>query len=105
MKTDDLLAGLPGEDLLRRGLADFQSNRCTIAACLVHIARPRLTQAGLVPPNVSVLLEPELQLYQLLQEEKGDAYSRYNTLLRELISFEMALDHRMRRRQGARITE
>jgi hypothetical protein len=31
--------------------------------------------------------EPELQLYQLLRQHGGNAYSRYNALLRELLSF------------------
>jgi len=37
-----------------------------------------------------------LQLYRLLRQQGGDAYSRYNALLRELVSFESALDHRCR---------
>jgi hypothetical protein len=41
--------------------------------------------------------EPELQLYALLGQETGDAYARYNALLRELVSFENALDRRARR--------
>jgi hypothetical protein len=45
--------------------------------------------------------EPELQLYRLLRREGGDAYSRYNALLRELISFEQALDRRTSRRSNA----
>ena len=40
--------------------------------------------------------EPELQLYELLKREGGDAYSRYNALVRELVSFENALDRRNR---------
>jgi hypothetical protein len=36
-------------------------------------------------------------LYRLLHQQGGDAYSRYNALLRELISFEHALDCRQRR--------
>ena len=44
----DLLQGLPGEALVREGLADFQSGRCTIPACLVGMARPRLRRAGLI---------------------------------------------------------
>jgi hypothetical protein len=44
-----------------------------------------------IPPEVS---EPELQLYDLLKREGGDAYSRYNALVRELVSFENALDRR-----------
>jgi len=38
--------------------------------------------------------EPERQLYRLLRQEGGDAYSRYNALIRELVSFEQALDRR-----------
>jgi hypothetical protein len=33
----------------------------------------------------------------LLKLERGDAYSRYNSLLRELVSFENALDRRIRK--------
>lgn len=97
MKTNDLLSGLPGEELVRQGLADFQSGRCTIPSCLVRIARPRLSRAGLMPQSVAgEYSEAELQLYGLLKLEGGDAYSRYNALLRELVSFENALDRRNR---------
>lgn len=93
--ADDLLAGLPGETLFRQGLADAQAGRCTIPACLVQIARRRLHQAGLLPPEVTVVAaEPELQLYHLLRREPGDAYARYNSLLRELVSLESVLDRR-----------
>ena len=100
MNTDDLIARLPGESMVREGLADLEQGRRTIPACLVSIARTRLRRAGLlprsdVPPGQE--LEPELQLYRLLRETGGDAYSRYNALLRELISFEQALDRRMTR--------
>jgi hypothetical protein len=94
MKPDDLLAGLPGEELLRQGLADFQAHRRTVPACLVGIAQSRLSRAGLLAmPIVALDAEPELQLYRLLCREPGDAYSRYNALIRELVSFESALDH------------
>jgi hypothetical protein len=104
MKTNDLIAGLPGETLVRQGLADLQSGRRTVPACLVGIARARLRHAGLtggtdvLPPQ-----EPELQLYRLLRREGGDAYSRYNSLLRELVSFEQALDRRRSRGNEALI--
>lgn len=98
MKTDDLIARLPGESLVRQGLADLQSGRHTIPACLVSIARTRLRRAALLQ-GASVSLptepEPELQLYRLLRQAGGDAYSRYNALLREFISFEQALDRRL----------
>ena len=97
MKTDDLLVGLPGEKLVRQGLTDLRRARCTIAACLVAIARPRLARAGLIGGGeTQSLAEPELQLYRLLRAEDGDAYSRYSSLLRELVSFETALDRRTR---------
>src|SRR5258706_6189871 len=98
MKTDDLISGLPGEKLVRQGLADFQSGLCTVPACLVRMARPRLSRAGLMPPVVpGQSSESELELYGLLKLESGDAYSRYNTLVRELVSFENALDLRCRK--------
>jgi hypothetical protein len=97
MKTDDLLIGLPGEALLRKGLVDLRSGQITIASCLVAIARTRLVDSGLIADaGTPRLTEPELQLYRLLRCEGGDAYSRYNSLLRELVSFEMALDRRTR---------
>ena len=97
MKTDDLIAGLPGEDLVRRGLADFAAGRCTIASCLVAMASPRLRRADLIrgdPPFWQA--DAEHRVYQMLLQGGGDAFSRYNALLRELGSFENALDRRRR---------
>lgn len=101
MPTDDLIAGLPGEALVRQGLADCRSGACTVAASLVSLARERLTRAGLLSPQAAGLApEPELQLYRLLRGDGGDAYSRYNALVRELVSFESALDRRTREACG-----
>lgn len=95
MTANDLLTGLPGEKLLREGLADAHAGRCTIPACLVAIGRPRLQRAGLLRPGLPTLQpDAELQLYRLLRQSGGDTYSRYNALLRELVSFEQALDRR-----------
>lgn len=97
MTPDDLITGLPGESLVRQGLADYRAGRGTVAACLIDIGRPRLQAAGLIPAGmVPRLAEPESQLYRLLRAEGGDAYSRYNALLREFVSFESALDSRCR---------
>ena len=102
MRSDDLMRGLPGEALLRQGLTDFQGGRCTIPACLVGMARTRLRRAGLLTGEVaSSLVEPELRLYRLLRQEGGDAYSRYNALVRELVSFEQALDRRQNQKLKA----
>lgn len=95
MPTPDSITGLPGEALMRQGLADLLSGRMTAPACLIEIARSRLTRAGFIPAGpMNSLPDPELRLYRLLRQEGGDAYSRYNAWLRELVSFEQALDAR-----------
>ena len=93
MEADSWIEAFPGGKLVREGLADFQSGRCTVPACLVSIAQTRLGRAGLISArSANRLPEPELQLYRLLRQEGGDAYSRYNSLVRELVSFENALE-------------
>ena len=91
-----LLEGLPGESLVRAGVADLLAQRRTIAALVVSVARARLARAGVVPEHVPRISEkPELDLYDALRSQPGDAYSRYNALIRELVSFVSALDHRL----------
>jgi hypothetical protein len=92
-----LLENLPCEERIRRGLDDLNAGRRTIDSCLVEIAAPRLRRAKLLPPSVGDSGEPELELYRLLEPEADRAYTRYNALLGELLSFELALDHRLRR--------
>jgi hypothetical protein len=97
MKTVNRLADLPGGALVEQGLSDLQSGRRSIPACLVEIARSRFVRAGLLPASASPEpVEAERQLYRLLREEGGDAYSRYNALLRELTSFAQTLERRAR---------
>lgn len=103
MSPGDILQGLPGEALLRTGLSDLTEGRRTVAACLAGIAGTRLIRAGLLPPSTAPWMSAELDLYRLLRGEAGDAYARYNALLRELVSFEQALDRRTRE-SGARET-
>jgi len=99
--ANHFIAGLPGEALVREGLADYASGRCTIAACLVATASQRLGRAGLIRGNGAGLFpNPEQQLYRLLDQPGSDAYSRYNALIRELVSFESALDRRSRQSSG-----
>jgi hypothetical protein len=43
-------------------------------------------------------MDAELDLYHLLSHEGDHAHSRYNSLVRQLISFEHALDHRLTKR-------
>ncbi len=92
------LDGLPGAALIRLGIRDLLDCRTTVGACLVAIALPRLKETGFMPRNFSpCFTQGELTLYRILRNEGGDAYSRYNALLRELSSFERAMSARFRK--------
>ena len=83
--------GLPGEELVEKGLADLGNGDETIESLLVLIGAPRLRELGLGIPEHRTETSPEHRLYELLAREHGDAaHSRYNALLRRLISFERA---------------
>lgn len=95
--TGDELDALPGGALIRQGLADLEAGHQSIATLLIDIARPRLTELGLVPPSARPpVAEPERELYRRLRAERGDAYARYNSLIRELTSFQSALIRALR---------
>ncbi len=80
---------LPGEDLVRRGIADLERGTESVDALLVSIGAPRLRRLGLDLPEP--IASPEHRLYELLHAEHGDgAHSRYNALVRRLVSFEQA---------------
>ena len=81
--------GLPGEELVRKGISDLQRGRESVEALLVSIGAPRLESLGIrVPRPIPV---PEHRLYALLAAEGPDsAHSRYNALIRRLVSFERA---------------
>jgi hypothetical protein len=81
---------LPGGDLVAQGVADLRAGRETVAALLVSIGAPRLVALGIdLPPT---LPDPEHRLYLWLGAEDADAaHSRYNALVRRLVSFERAL--------------
>ena len=83
-------SALPGGSLIDTGLQDLRDGRETIAALLVAVGAPRLRQLGLpVPDNLPST--PEHRLYDLLVEDNVDsAHSRYNSLIRRLVSFERA---------------
>ena len=84
------MSSLPGNDLIVTGIEDLQCNRETIPALLVAIGAPKLRSLGLdVPENT--FANPEHRLYDLLASSEPDsAHSRYNALIRRLVSFERA---------------
>ena len=81
---------LPGAGLVRQGVADLKNRIESVEALLVSIGAPRLRALGVdVPPPVS---DPEHRLYAILSRSDPDgAHSKYNALVRRLVSFERAL--------------
>lgn len=82
--------GLPGADLVAQGLLDLADGRTTVQSLLVLVGAPRLRLLGFDVP-ASAPRSPEHALYGLLAREGQDsAHSRYNALVRRLVSFERA---------------
>jgi hypothetical protein len=83
---------LPGYPMVREGLRDLAEGRQSAAALLVLIGAPRLRRIGIDVPPGDVDF-PEHHLYALLAAKNSDsAHSRYNALIRELVSFERAAE-------------
>ena len=75
--------------MVAQGLADLRLGRETTEALLVSIGAPRLSRLGFDVPRH--FPSPEHRLYLRLAQEFGDAaHSRYNGLIRRLVSFERA---------------
>lgn len=86
------ITGLPGADLVESGLRDLAAGRPSAEALLVLIGAPRLRRLGVDVPASEVQC-PEHELYRLLSRTDADsAHSRYNALIRRLVSFERALE-------------
>lgn len=82
---------LPGGELIRQGLHDLAQGSITVPALLVPIGATRLRRLGVELPSRSE--NPEHLLYELLHREDPDsAHSRYNALIRTLVSFERAAE-------------
>ncbi|MEI6072071.1 MAG: hypothetical protein WCS31_09780 [Verrucomicrobiae bacterium] len=95
------LDGLPGAGIIRAGIKDLLARRTTVSSCLAVVALPKLQATAFVPGDfIPHFLQGELTLYRILRNEGGDAYSRYNSLLRELSSFERALSARFRKTEN-----
>lgn len=98
----DHLEALPGAELILPGLADLRAGRETEEAILVEIAAPRLRRLGIDVPHRDDD-EPELRLYARLARERAlGAHSRYNALIRRIVSFSRALEARVARDRRAR---
>lgn len=88
-----MFTDLPGGDLLAAGLEDLRRGVESVPALLAQIGAPRLRQLAIdVPARHPSGPLPEHRLYELLAREHGDnAHSRYNALIRKLVSFTRAV--------------
>lgn len=86
------IEGLPGAEIVLQGLDDLSHGIVSVPALLVSIGAPRLRRIGLRVPK-TVIHEPEHRLYELLAKTDPDsAHSRYNALIRRIVSFERAAE-------------
>jgi len=82
---------LPGAELIEAGLRDLAQGQETEAALLVSIGAPRLARLGF--DVRSAFPNAEHRLYERLNAVDSDsAHSRYNALIRRLVSFERAAE-------------
>ncbi len=90
-------ADLPGAVLVAAGIEALKRGEATVEALLVSVGSSRMRAAGLDIPSPPPLAHtPEIELYLAIGDEHPeDAHSRYNALIRRLVSFERALERRM----------
>jgi hypothetical protein len=82
---------LPGQDLIESGVEDLAQGVESVPALLVSIGAPRLRRLGLAVEHPIAC--PERRLYERLHAENPDAaHSRFNALIRRLVSFERAAE-------------
>lgn len=85
------LEALPGGDLIEQGMTDLAGGVESVASLLVSIGCPRLQRLGFLIEHP--IDDPERRLYEMLSGENPDgAHSRYNALVRRLVSFERAAE-------------
>jgi hypothetical protein len=75
--------------LIEKGLRDLEQGVETVESLLVSMSAPRLRTLGLAV--AAPIADPELRLYDRLAVEHGAAaHSRYNALVRRIVSFQRA---------------
>ena|SRR5947209_5814879 len=84
---------LPGEELVREGLADLAQGRITECSLLLLVASPRLMALGIDIPALPVEQPYEHKLYERIEQRLGaGAHSYYNSLIRRIVSYARALE-------------
>ena len=81
---------MPGSDWVEQGIEDLARGVESVPALLVSVGAPRLRRLGV--EMAQPFDAPEHRLYVRLAQDNPDAaHSRYNALIRRLVSFERAL--------------
>jgi hypothetical protein len=84
-------ASFPGAELVEKGLVDLSEGSETVESLLVSVGAPRLRELGF--ELRAPFEDPEERLYLLLaRSDPAGAHSRYNALVRRLVSFERAAE-------------
>ncbi len=84
--------GFRADGWCSKGLDDLALGRTADASLLVSIGAPRLLRLGLLIPRIEEG-SAEHRLYERLAESDPEAaHSRYNALIRLLVSFERAAE-------------
>ena len=93
-ETTEIPPGLPGAELVTSGIEALKRGDLTVEALLVCVGATRMRLAGLeIPPAPPPAQPPEIELYLAIgAEHPDDTHSRYNALIRRLVSFERALE-------------
>lgn len=87
--------GLPGAEIIQKGLKDLEANLETSEAFLVAMARTKLKKMSVnVPIQAFDIEDAELKLYISLGDSQN-AYREYNALRNRLGRFERALQSRI----------
>lgn len=92
-RPEPTFSDLPGGELIAAGLEDLRHGVESVPALLAQIGARRLRQLAIeVPGRSADEPMPEHRLYEILARQHGDnAHSRYNALIRQLVSFTRAL--------------
>ena len=92
------LSGLPGADIVQRGMADLDAGELSVDALLLCIHSENLRRLGLPIAKPPTLDEPELRLYKLLCERNpDDAHAAYNAWVDRMDKFVRAASASMER--------
>lgn len=91
--TAPISAELPGAELVTAGLADLVAGRETASAAAVAMASSRLGALGIEIPASRGPVPASHLLYKLLAaEDRRNAHSRYNAIVRRMVSFARAAE-------------